>query len=204
MTLSTEVELHRETKLALEAARAQITSINAEARLALEAAQVQITYLTDENNQLKASNQHLKATLEQYQTHQSNSAVAIHVPTNQEVHDSTWIIRDPLEQQREFYETMGYPLGHTLANKDAVKQDDNQDKNEDQEDRFYGSLAVSTSEGQNAIYGQFLDVEIRDSPPASAPPSKDDISDHEGYLIDLTTPTKNVRLPHRYISSYNC
>jgi hypothetical protein len=181
-TLLTEIELHRE------------------ARRALEAAQVKITTLTDENKSLQASNMLLKANVENNKTEQSHKA-AKHVSTSEEVQDAAnnWIIADPLEQQREFYEAQGYPLNNTYDKYKAVKQEQNQEENQEenqekkQEDGLYDLSQVTPSKGKNAMYRQFLnddDVEMKDSPPASASPSKATSE----YLIELTPPPKNVRL----------
>ena len=175
-TLLTEIELHRE------------------ARRALEAAQVTITTLTDENQTLQASNMLLKAIVRKNKTEQSDTA-AKYVSNSEEDQDAAtkWIIADPLEQQREFYASRGYPLNNTYDKYKAVKQEENQEQNQgkQQEDELYDLSQVTPSKGKNAMYRQFLnddDIEMKASPPASASPSK---ATNE-YLIELTPP-KNVR-----------
>jgi hypothetical protein len=154
--LVSEKEKHRATKLALEAAQAKITCVSAE------------------NKTLKASRILLEAVVEKNRTRSSVSS--IEEPAQYPRQES--ILCDALAQQREIYETEGYP-------------EDNQ-----KDDRLFDMSLASSASREDAIFRHFLDDStVKDTLPESPPPpTGQDTDEREASLIDVSSPCQPVRL----------
>ena len=143
------------------------------AKLALEAAQAKITCLSAENKTLKASKILLEAVVKKNRIRAS--VPSIEEPAQYPLQES--ILYDALAQQREIYETKGYP------------------ENNKQDDRLFDLSLVSPTSREDAIFRHFLDdgTVKETSPESPPPPTRQDTDERRASLIDISPPSQPVR-----------
>lgn len=169
------------------------------AKLALEAAHAEITFLSKENKTLKVS----KTLLETVVKENDAQPFVIEEPAEDPVQPS--ILYDALAQQREIYETQGYPEIQDEIRDEIYPEEIKKDAH------LFDLSQVSSTSRESPIFRHFLDNDtdtiVQDNSPQSPPNLQtiqeadeqtiQEIDERRASLIEISPPSQQVRpCPH--------